>query len=100
MGVLRYAPELASQIDAQIELPAGSEGEVEIRAASVVAVERLRDAVEALMQGAAEQQQQQQQEQQQQTKLLSIHLDWALWTQGEKQRDVDPPHHRTRTIYY
>ncbi len=32
--------------------------------------------------------------------ILSIHLDWWLWEQGEEARQVHPPHHRTLTVYY
>lgn len=32
--------------------------------------------------------------------LLAIHVDWWLWGEGEKQRAVHPPHHRTRTVNY
>ena len=83
MGVLRYSPSLTEAIDCKREIPFGSEEEVEIRACTVVAVERLQRALRA--RGAT---------------LLVIEVDWLLWQIGEKVKDVIPPHHRTRTIYY
>ncbi|KAI8462903.1 MAG: hypothetical protein J3K34DRAFT_527409 [Monoraphidium minutum] len=47
MGVLRYSDALAARVDAREELPPGSEEEAEIRAATIVAVERLRRAAAA-----------------------------------------------------
>ena len=47
-GVLVYAPALAARVAAKEELPAGGPDEVEIRAATVVAVEALRAQLEAL----------------------------------------------------
>jgi hypothetical protein len=83
LGVLKYAPELRAKVEAKQELAAGSEEEVEIRAASIEAVERLRRA----MSDAG-------------TRLLSVELDWLLWQQGEKTKDELPPHHRTHSVCY
>jgi hypothetical protein len=73
-------------VDGGTELPSGSEEEVEIRAASILAVEQLKQAANAQLAGAQQQ-------------LLSIQLDWWLWHEGEKRRS-EQTHHRTRTIYY
>lgn len=81
LGILRYAPELAAAVDGKAELQPGSEWEVEIRAASVVAVERLREALGW-------------------RSLTSIVLDWALWEMGEAERFTAPLHHRTKTVFY
>lgn len=95
---------MAARVDAGEEIPAGSEEEVEIRAATVVAVERLREEVASRLAaqgapragdggeagGAAESA----------SSVLSIHIDWCLWGIGERARDTDPPHHKTLTIYY
>jgi hypothetical protein len=71
------------------QLTPGSEEEVEIRAATVVAVERMRQAIEARhSQGGGD------------GYVLSVTLDWWLWERGERTRASDPPHHRTLTIYY
>jgi len=83
VGALRYDTALAKAVDGLEEVPFGSAQEVEIRAATVVAVERLRGALEK--RGVA---------------LLSVEVDWLLWQVGEESKDRIQPHHRTRTIYY
>jgi hypothetical protein len=78
-GALVYAPELAASVDSRTELAAGSEPEVEIRALTVVAVDRL-------------------------AALLAAHgldppaIDTLLWWRGQGLRE--PPYHRTRTVWY
>ena len=47
MGILEYSPALASKIDEKVELTCGSEEELEIRACTIVAVERLQKALNA-----------------------------------------------------
>lgn len=81
--VLRYAPALAARVAAREELPAGSEEECEIRAATVQAVEALREQLAALGRP-----------------LLSVQIDWLLWQRGEVARHELPPHHRVRTVFY
>lgn len=82
-GILLYSPSLEQSVDNCIEIPFGSEEEIAIRAATVIAVERLHK--ELLRHGAP---------------FLVIELDWLLWQQGEAAKDDIRPHHRTRTIYY
>ncbi len=75
-GALGYAPELAAAVDSRTELAAGSEPEVEIRALTVVAVDRLAH-------------------------LLAVDapaVDTLLWWRGQGLRE--PPYHRCRTIWY
>lgn len=67
-----------------IEIAAGSEEEIEIRAASIVVVERIQQLL-LKYHGKAPH---------------CIQLDWWLWESGEASRDDLPPHHRTKTIYY
>jgi hypothetical protein len=74
------------QIDARVELPAGSEEETEIRAASVQAVELMRESIRQVHG--------------ERLCPASIQLDWWLWAAGERTRASDPCHHRTRTIFY
>lgn len=81
----------ASQVDSKQELPAGCAEEVAIRAASIVAVEQLKQRVHQLLLL---------QTTQPAVHLASVHLDWWLWGEGERMRASHPPHHRTRTIYY
>ena len=80
-GVLVYAPVLAATVDARRPLEAGSEPEVEIRALTVVAVDRL---VALLGAGGRE--------------LDATQVDAMLWWRGQGMRAR--PYHRTRTIWY
>jgi Queuosine salvage protein len=80
-GALVYAPELAARVDARAELPAGSEPEVEIRALTVVAVDRLA----ARLAGRDR-------------ALDAPGVDTLLWWRG--QGLAWPPYHRTRTVWY
>jgi hypothetical protein len=82
-GILRYAPSLARKVDAQIELTAGSPEEIEIRAATLWAVEFLRDAL--VRRGC---------------QRWSIHLDWILWEASQTRFAGIKPYHRVRTIFY
>lgn len=86
-GVLTYAPALAAAVDARTPLAAGSEWEVEIRAATVVAVERLLAAIAAGRPADA-------------PPLHAVHVDWLLWQEGERLKDTLAPHHRTLTVFY
>lgn len=81
-GVLEYSRELARRVDGWEELRPGEPAEVEIRAATVVAVERIREAL-------AERGRQ----------LLSIEVDWILWDLSQGLYPVRP-YHRTRTVFY
>jgi hypothetical protein len=82
LGVLEYGPELAAAIAAGQELWYGSDWEVEIRATTVWAVERLRQALAA--RGVA---------------LRAFELDWYLWSAAQGMR-FQHPYHRTRSIFY
>ncbi len=82
-GILRYAPALARKVDAQIELAAGSPEEIEIRAATLWAIEFLRDAL--ARRGR---------------KLWSIHVDWILWQASQTRVTGMQPYHRVRTLFY
>lgn len=77
------------QVDAGQELQSGSEEEVDIRAASILAVERLKAAANKLLIAQDDKTE----------PLLSIQLDWWLWQEGERTRNYDT-HHKTWTIYY
>lgn len=82
-GVLGYDLPLAAAVDHLQEVPFGSPQEVEIRAATVVAVEMLRK--QLLAKGLD---------------LFVVEVDWLLWQMGEESKDQIKPHHRTMTIYY
>lgn len=83
VGVLVYAPGLAAQIDSYTPLPAGSEAEIEIRAATIWAVELLRRALAA----------------HDITRPASA-IDYRLWAESQSKAPDERPYHRTRTIYY
>jgi hypothetical protein len=81
-GGVEYSAGLARRVDGWEELRAGEPAEVEIRAATVVAVERLREALD-----------------QRGRPLLSIEVDWILWDLSQGLYPVRP-YHRTRTVSY
>lgn len=81
-GILRYASELASAIDAREPLAAGGPAEVEVRAATIWGVELLRRELAA--RGVA---------------ARAFEIDWLLWTRAQDRAGMRP-YHRVRTIYY
>ena len=81
VGALALAPELAARIDRRELLPSGGPEEVELRAATVQAVERL---VELLAKRGRP--------------LRAFEVDWMLWHLA--QEELPCPHHRTLTIFY
>lgn len=83
LGVLRYDRELADIVDREALLPAGDPREVEIRAATVDAVERMRD---CLATGGRD--------------VRAFEIDWLLWGLGQTNHADDRPYHKTRTIFY
>ncbi|MDQ6898674.1 MAG: queuosine salvage family protein [Candidatus Dormibacteraeota bacterium] len=82
LGALGYSTQLAARVDGWTELESGEAAEVEIRAATVVAVERLRE--ELAHRGR---------------QLTSVQVDWLLWHLAQ---EIFPmrPYHRVRGIYY
>ena len=80
--VLEYDPTLAQRIDNQELLPAESEEEVEIRAATIWAGELLRRKM-----------------QQHGYVMTATEIDQRLWLMGQETTEMRP-YHRTRTIYY
>jgi hypothetical protein len=82
-GALAYAPELAEQVDACVPLLAGSALEVEIRAATIWAVELLRRALaeQGITQSASA-------------------IDYRLWAESQTPDPKLRPYHRTRTPFY
>jgi hypothetical protein len=82
-GVMIYAPELAAQVDNYKEIAAGSEPEIEIRSATVWAVELIR---RALAQHGIERN--------------ASEIDYRLWSESQTPTPDMRPYHRTRTIYY
>jgi len=83
MGILVYEEPLAARVDRMDLLAPGSPEEVEIRANTVVAVERIRR--EALGTGRS---------------LRSFEIDGLLWHMGQGDAFRDRPFHRTATLFY
>jgi hypothetical protein len=83
LGILRYADDLAHVVDNLVPLAPGSVREVEIRAATIWAVELLRDAL--VERGSS---------------LRPFEIDWHLWELGQSLPPDTRPYHRTRTWYY
>lgn len=81
--VLVYEPDLAELIKSYTLLPPGADAEVEIRAATVWAVELLR---RALARGGIQQ--------------TASAIDYRIWLASQDAPPDDVPYHRTRTIYY
>lgn len=82
-GILKYKPNLANRVDAQVELESGSAEEVEIRAATLWAVEFLREALAA--RGRI---------------LKSFQVDWILWQASQGRHAGMRPYHRVRSVFY
>lgn len=82
LGALEYTEHLARRVDDWVELQPGDPEEIEIRAATVVAVEEIRDRLAAG--GRA---------------LTAVEVDWMLWDLSQGLYPVRP-HHRVRTIFY
>jgi hypothetical protein len=81
-GALEYSEPLRRRVDGYEELTAGEPMEVEIRAATVVAVERLRDAL--ARRGR---------------QVCAMEVDWILWDLSHHVK-LPRPYHRVRTIFY
>jgi len=82
LGILRIAPELSAVIDQEQEIPADSDAEIEIRAATIHAVDRMTKAAAAQGKG-----------------VPAWQIDWYLWALSHAP-DLSANHHRTRTVYY
>ena len=82
-GILQYNADLARKVDSLELLAAGSHEEIEIRAATICAVEEL---VSRLAERGR--------------KLPAFMVDWWLWDISHEEAHEDRPHHRTRTIFY
>jgi hypothetical protein len=82
-GILWYAPDLEQAVRAYEMIPSGDEREVEIRAATIWAVEFLRHALDR--HGRP---------------LPAFEIDWLLWHAAQSLPPGAEPYHRTLTIYY
>ncbi|KAH9712276.1 Queuosine salvage protein [Citrus sinensis] len=82
LGVLKYSSRLANIIETNNEISSGSEEEVELRACSVYAVEKMKELIR-IKSGK---------------QVLSVELDLWLWSVGVQCPALQ--HHRTLSIYY
>jgi hypothetical protein len=81
--VLEYDAHLSQLVDNAIPLTPGSPEEVEIRAATIQAVEQMRQYIAGKCQP-----------------IPAFKLDWWLWTLGQNDAVREKPYHRTRTMFY
>lgn len=82
-GLLAYNPDLLARIERGALIPAGSAEEVEMRAVTIHAVERLGAELRAT--GVS---------------TTSRQLDYILWNRGADEMYKALPRHRTRTVFY
>ena len=83
LGIIAYAPDLERRIDRRELLPPGSEQEVEIRAATIHAVEGLCQVFR-----------------QSQVQATAMAVDQWLWHLGQMEVFRTRPYHLCRTIFY
>ncbi|HTM67984.1 MAG TPA: queuosine salvage family protein, partial [Candidatus Binatia bacterium] len=82
-GAFVYAPGLDAAVRGLKELPEGSEEEVEVRACTIEAVERLKAMLAERGRG-----------------LSAREIDWLLWNESIVPGRLTVPHHRTITTSY
>src|SRR5262249_41089573 len=78
LSIIAYSSDLAATVDQQQLIPSGDAREVEIRAATVEAVERIRQNVG----------------------LRAFEVDWYMWAESQKATPQQRPYHRTRSVFY
>ncbi|MBW1975422.1 MAG: queuosine salvage family protein [Deltaproteobacteria bacterium] len=83
LEVIRYSENLAELVDNRVILQAGSRQEVEIRAATIQAVELIK--LELARRNL---------------RLSSAEIDGVLWTLGQQEEFRQKPYHLCRTIFY
>lgn len=82
-GILDYAPELETQLRNYQIIPPDGVREIEIRAATIQAVELLRQSLAS-----------------QGIDIPAHQLDWRLWHLGQSLPGDAEPYHRTLTVFY
>ncbi|MEW6664725.1 MAG: queuosine salvage family protein [Thermodesulfobacteriota bacterium] len=83
LGILHYSPSLAQKVDDRVLIAAGSPEEVEIRAATIVAVDMIRQELSRLGR-----------------EYRAFEIDWILWNLGQSDEYRLRPYHRTVTVFY
>lgn len=92
LKTLDYSPTLTAALESLVDLPNGSQMEVEIRGASIVVIEEIRVQIRkmAASQGL--------------TRIAlpnAVLLDFLLWDLAKaEETQALLPHHRTRSIFY
>lgn len=81
--ILEYTPDLANKVDNLVEISAGSDEEIEIRAATIWAIELTTQAVKQRVPSAN-----------------AAKVDGIFWFKGQEKSPDDKPYHRSRTIWY
>lgn len=81
--ILSYAKSLANKIDNFVEIPAGSQEEIEIRANTIWACEFIKEELKPRF-----------------PSVIAAYIDSLLWLASQKKSPADKPYHRTRTIFY
>ncbi len=79
MGILEYSTALLEKVDNEVAISHNSPEEIEIRAATIWAVELLRQEIKTLTAGD---------------------IDNLLWLLSQNMQEKARPYHKTRTIYY
>src|SRR3990167_6434120 len=82
-GILEYISELANKIDGYEEIEAGSREEIEIRAATIWAIEEMKEVLRPRF-----------------PQITARQLNDHLWSLGQTKSPDDKPYHRTKTIFY
>jgi len=82
-GILEYTNELASKIDNRVEIPGGSDEEIEIRANTIWAIELATKILREKFPQAN-----------------AAKVDGIFWFKGQVKSPDDKPYHRTKTIWY
>lgn len=107
LRILQYPPSLVEILTSRANVPSGSREEISIRAASILAVERLK---EAILRQRAEKGEKEEEV----PHVNSVLLDFYLWDLSQELKDpereetlrtglqLEPelPFHRTRSIWY
>jgi len=82
-GILEYTKELTDKIDNKVEIPSGSDEEIEIRANTIWAIELATKILkEKFLQANA------------------AKVDGIFWFKGQIKSPDNKPYHRTKTIWY
>lgn len=83
LGILEYSQDLSAKIDNKIQIPKGSEEEIEIRANMIWAIELMKKELKT-----------------KNPNVTSIDIDSYLWLLGQNKSPDNKSYHLTETIYY